>query len=156
VVNAFWTVACFLLAMLMFGLLAAVPMLDGEVPAAEGTVLTVLGVALMLIGLMSLATFLACIIRSKASWYVILLSYSWGFADRVMEVVRVSLNDQAELNYGKIVGGVLVGVGIWAYMHGEEVRAFYQTQKEPLGKIIGANVAGLAIGIGLGIAIILV
>ena len=155
VVNAFWTFVCFLLAMLALGLMAAFPMLAGEIPAEEGTVLTVLGVAFVLIGLMSLATCLACVIRSKVSWYVILLSYSWGFADRVMEVVRTSLNDQAELNYGKIVGGILVGLGIWAYMHGEDVRAFYQTEKEPWSKIIAANAAGLAVGIALGVVIIM-
>lgn len=153
IANALWSVIYFLLALVMFGLVAALPVLEEEAEVGGG-VLSILGISMLLIGILSIATTFACIIRSKASWYIILVSYSWGFADRVMGVIRDLSDDDIEVNYVKVASAILIGAGIWMYMHGEDVRAFYQTEKEPMGKIIGANAAGLVLGVMIGLFVL--
>ena len=156
VVNGFWAVVLTGLMLLMFGAIAILPAIEDEIPEEDGAALYLAATILALLALISIATAFACFIRSKGSWYIVLASYSWGFADRVMGIVADAMDDDVEFRIGRAIGGILFGAGVWAYMHGQDVRAFYQTESEPVGKIIAANVAGFVVGGALGAAAIFI
>jgi len=142
--NLLWSLIYFGLALLMVGLLAIFEGIEEEVPEATGIGLAVIAGAMIVMGLLCIATCAACFVRAKWSWYVLLFSYSYGFADRLAGAVGEFMSE--EPNYVRVVVGIIVGLSLWAYMHGDEVRAFCDTEDEPMGGIIGANVAGFVFG----------
>ncbi|MCS7467090.1 hypothetical protein NZK35_10570 [Stieleria sp. ICT_E10.1] len=105
-----------------------------------------------LMALLSLATSICCFVRGRVCWYVVLLSYGWGLAFNLFEVIGDATSEDADFMIIKGVGGLLVGAGIWAWLHGESVRAYYQTEAEPIWRIALIDATGFLIAGGLGAA----
>ena len=143
VVNAFWGIVCIGLFLLFVGLLGMVEALEGEIPnAGEGIVFYLLAAAMAVLAVISFATCVACFTRGAVSWYIVLFSYGWGLADRVFQAVQILIEDGAD---GRMIGkglGILIGIGVWAWLHGEEVRSYYGTDSEKVWKIVTVDIAG--------------
>ncbi|KAA5545935.1 hypothetical protein FYK55_03205 [Roseiconus nitratireducens] len=154
IVNALWAVAYFGLMMLLIGLFSMVPALEEEIPEASGGVMYLICGAMAILGILSIATCVACFVRSKISWYILVVSYSYGFADRVLGLIGDLTDPDVDIRVMRAVGGILVGIGLWAYMHGDDVRAYHGTESEPIWKIITFNAVGLLLGAGIGAAVV--
>ena len=135
----------FLPAMLLLGLVAMIPAFEEEMPEEGGGMLLGLLVgALVVMGILCIATAVACFVRSIYCWYILAFSYSYGFADRILGLVADYMNE--DLSLIRAAGGVLIGLGLWAYMHGEEVKAFHGADDVPISKVIAINAAGFVVG----------
>ena len=152
VLNILGSLFYFGTMLLLVGVVAMIPAVADEIPDADGNLLYLLAGGLGIMGLMCIATGIACFLRGKVPWYIILFSYGWGFADRVMEVVRQAVDEDTDINIIKAVVGILVGVGLWGFMHSEDVRAYFQTEGEPTWRIVTVDAVGFVLGAGLGAA----
>jgi hypothetical protein len=145
IANACWAMLYFGIAMLFLGLVAMIPAIGEDIPAEAGIGLTVIVAAAVVMGILCIATALACFIRGRVQWYILVFSYSYGFADRLFGVIGGVMDGEGS-GIVKAVVGILVGAGFWAYMHGDDVRAFHGSENEPMGKIVTFNVLGLVFG----------
>ncbi len=154
VVNGVWSGIYVLGVLVLFGITAIAA--DEIAEDAEATAVwgLLLGAAIaMTVG--SIAIAVSCFIPKPACWYVVTFGYAFFFADRIMGIVGDFRGDDP--NYGRIGGacvGVVVGALFWAYLHGDEVRAFYRVQASSLKFAAIADVLGLLVGFGLGAAVV--
>ena len=142
VVNGFWGFIAIGLLLLFVGVVGMVEALEGQIPgAAEGVAFFLITGALSVGAITSFATCIACFTRGAVSWYIVLFSYGWGLADRIFQAIQLLMEGENAGLVGKGIG-ILIGIGVWAWLHGEEVRAFYGTDSEKVWKIVVADVAG--------------
>ncbi|MCC9599911.1 hypothetical protein LOC67_05000 [Stieleria sp. JC731] len=143
------------LMLLAFGLINMFSGADGLVPEGAGGTLYMLSMIILgSMAVLSLATSVACFVPSKASWYVVLVSYGWATASHIFNIISVVTEGEIGPDFGKLVGRLVFGIGIWAFLHNDSVRRFYATTEEPVWKPVVADVVGFAIGAGLGIAVL--
>ena len=129
--------------------------MEDQVPELAGVVFYLLAGMFGVMAFLSAATGLACFMRGKFFWYIVLLSYGWGLAFNIFDVVLKATDEDAGMNVIKGVGGILVGAAIWVWLHGESVRDYYGIQEEPLWRTIVIDLSGFLIAGGLGVAILL-
>ncbi|PAY18134.1 hypothetical protein CKO51_17935 [Rhodopirellula sp. SM50] len=129
--------------------------MDDAMADVVGFVYYLIAGMLGLMAALSLATSICCFFRGRVCWYVVLISYAWGLAFKIFEVAQEAMADDVEFSIMKGVGGILIGAGIWAWLHGESVRAYYQTEAEPIWRIALIDAAGFLVAGGLGAAALL-
>lgn len=154
VVNGFWTVLYLLGVLVLFGLTAFfADFLAEDLEAGAAWGLLVFGAVFA--AACSLAITVACFVPKPACWYIVVFGYAFYFGDRVMGLVGAFQEDEAfaKLLTRSIVG-LVVGLVFWAYLHGEEARAFYGVPSSRLKLAAIPDAIGLLIGLGLGAAII--
>ncbi|QEF96907.1 hypothetical protein Mal15_09370 [Stieleria maiorica] len=129
--------------------------MSGAMGDVVGVVYYIIVGMLGLMAALSLATSICCFIRGKVSWYVVLLSYGWALAFRIFEIIDQATSDDVDFNIIKGVGSLLIGAGIWAWLHGESVRAYYGTEEEPIWRIAVVDSTGFLVAGALGAAALL-
>lgn len=143
--------------LLFIGLIDVELPIDGQVPeGAEGAFFFLMAILLGLMALLSLATCIACFVRGIVPWYIILASYGWAVAFRISEVAQEIIDGTADATIVGAIGGILIASGIWAWLHGKSVKAYYQTEGEPVWRIAVIDVVGFLAAAGLWAAAMLV
>jgi hypothetical protein len=155
VMNGLSSLFYFGLMTLSIGLVDMVPAMAQEVPDADGAVFYLLAGMFCVMAVLSLATGISCFIRGKLFWYVVLVSYGWSLAYNIFNVIRKATGDDVDMSIIKGVGGILVGGGIWAWLHTESVRDYYQVESEPIWRTALIDATGFLAAGGLGAAILL-
>ncbi len=156
IMNILWALGFFGVSLLLIGLVGMIPALGEEIPEAEGTMLAIVIAAALAMGALSAATAVACFLNKSFCWYIMLFSYAYGFADRVFGAIGSFQDEEGGARIGGAVVGIVVGLSFWAFMHSDEVKAYYGTTRSGLGGMIVANILGLVIGGALGAAVVFV
>lgn len=153
-----WMAALFYFG-LMFLFIGLVDMgleaMENEVPELTGLVFYLLAGMMGVMAFLSAATGVACFMRGKFFWYVVLVSYGWALAFNIFDVVMKATGEDAGMNIIKGIGGIMVGAAIWFWLHGESVRDYYQIKEEPLWRTIVVDLSGFLVAGSLGAAILL-
>lgn len=153
-----WMAALFYIGLvfLFVGLVSAAPAMEGQIPMElAGVLLYLFAIMFGVMGLLSLATGIACFLRGKIAWYVVLVSYGWSLAFNIFDVVLKATGDDPGMGIIKGIGGILVGAAIWFWLHGEDVRDYYQIRNEPIWRTVLFDISGFITAGGLGVAIML-
>lgn len=148
IANGIWVFIYSILALIIGGVVAFLPAVQEQMPEGGESLMYLIAGAMVFSAVLSLITCIVCFSRAKACWYVLLYSYAFGFADRILGVVGDVMGGEVDIaeNIGRAVGAILVGAGLWAMVHSEDVRAYYNTMSDSKAKAVIANVAGLLTG----------
>ena len=155
VINGLWALFYAGLVILFIGLVDMIPAMDEEVPDVGGTVFYLIAGMFCVMAILSLATSISCFMRGRLFWYVVLVSYGWSLAFNIFDVIQRATGDDVDISIMKGVGGILVGAGIWAWLHTESVRDYYQIENEPIWRTVLIDASGVLAAGGLGAAILL-
>lgn len=128
-------------ALLLFGLMAALPIMD-EMDESDGITFFLIGTGLVVTGLLYLISGICCFVRGKIPWYTLLASFAFGTVISIWSITTVLMEGEADFMLIKdVLSLLIIDLGIWFWLFGEDVRAFFNTFEEPIGKVIGLNAA---------------
>lgn len=153
VINGLGAIVFIALILITLGFLDMVAAAEGMADDdAVGTLRVIAIVGLGSLAAMSLATAVACFVRGKLSWYVVLVSYGWAAANHIFTLIDSVTADEIDPTIARTIGRMVFGFGIWAFLHGPSVRSFYGTNEEPVWRVVAFDLLGISIGAGFGIA----
>ncbi len=159
VINAIWTVLYFFGVLLLFGIsviaaneIEAEDLAEAPEAVAWWGLIVFSAVFLML---SSLAISVSCFVSKTICWYIVIAGYAFFFADRIMGLVGEFRGEEVDIkSVVQAIIGLIVGGLFWAYLHGDESRAFYRIPKSKLKLAIAPNAVGFLVGIGLRAAVV--
>jgi hypothetical protein len=129
------------LGLLFFGLIAAFPMAGEDFGDEEsaGVVFVLIASGFLVTGVLYLVSGIMCFVRGKIPWMLVVGSYCFGLSVRLDNLLRVLMDGEIEFSIVRQVFGVLVGIAVWAWLHGEDVRAYFGSDDLSLGKMAAVN-----------------
>ncbi|TWT81958.1 hypothetical protein CA13_34130 [Planctomycetes bacterium CA13] len=157
ILNGLVTLAFGFFCLVMFGLVAvAIPQLEEQPDAATtGVIGVALVIALMIPFAFSLLNTIACFVSKPICWYFLAFSYAFSVSSLLMTLIG-SFSGEANLFLiGLASIRILVGGSILAYLNVKQPRRFFRVDMESLPKHLAPNIAGAAIGFGLGVVSLL-
>ncbi|MCG8650300.1 MAG: hypothetical protein MI861_10735, partial [Pirellulales bacterium] len=154
IANILWAIIYLGGALLLLGLVSLIPALEEELPDGDAELMFIAIGGLLALGVLSVATTVACFVGKPPFWYIMLFSYGYGFADRVFGVVGRVMDGEAPRRIGGAVFGVVLGLSFWAFIHSDEVKAYYGTTKSSLVGLVIADVLGFGIGCAVAAAVV--